>query len=220
MYVKICGIKTLQDAQAAVEAGADMLGFNFDLQSPRSITPQACAEIVAALHRQPRPGPALELVGVFANASAEEIQNTLETCHLQRAQLAGDEAPDVLVELGGRAFKVIRPRNTDEMLTCLRTYLAASHAPAYLFDASVVERYGGVDQTAAWGLARALTKRMPILLAGGLTPDNVRLAIEQVRPWGVDVDASVEFSSASRSTAGLKDFQKMRAFVQNAKGAG
>jgi phosphoribosylanthranilate isomerase len=208
MKIKICGIKTLQDAQAAIEAGADMLGFNFYPKSPRYISPDDCAPITTALVKQ---SPDVKFVGVFVDAPIEGIRKVMEHCGLHRAQLAGDEPPEMLSELGGRAFKAIRPKDVDEVIAALRRYLASSQDPAYLIDAAVKGEFGGTGQTADWGLAASLSKRLPILLAGGLTPRNVRAAIDQVNPWGVDVASGVE------SAPGVKDFQKMSIFVRAAR---
>jgi phosphoribosylanthranilate isomerase len=204
MKIKICGIKTLEDAQAAIEAGADLLGFNFYPQSPRFITPNDCAAITSALKEH---AARISFVGVFVNAPIDEIHQVVADCGLHRAQLSGDEPPEMLSELGSMSFKAIRPKNVDEALVALRRYLASSQAPAYLVDASVAGQYGGTGQVADWTLAESLAKRLPILLAGGLTPANVRAAIDQVKPWGVDVASGVE------SAPGVKDIQKMRAFV-------
>ncbi|MFZ6026098.1 MAG: GNAT family N-acetyltransferase [Chloroflexota bacterium] len=208
MKVKICGIKTLEEAQAAVEAGADMLGFNFFPKSPRFVSPDACAAITAALAEQ---GSRTTFVGVFVNAPIAGIRRVVAHCNLHRVQLAGDEPPEVLSELGGMAFKAIRPKDADEAVAALRRYLAASQAPAYLMDASVVGEYGGTGKVADWSLARSLASKLPILLAGGLTPANVRSAVSLVRPWGVDVASGVE------SAPGVKDMQKMRTFIQAAR---
>jgi phosphoribosylanthranilate isomerase len=208
MKIKICGIKTLEDAQAAIEAGADMLGFNFYPKSPRFISPNTCAKITGALSVH---ATRVAFVGVFVNAPLPGIRKVVAHCNLHRIQLAGDEPPEMLPELGGKAFKAIRPKDSDEVIACLRRYIAASQAPAYLMDASVAGQYGGTGQVANWDLARSLASKLPILLAGGLTPANVRAAVNRVAPWGVDVASGVE------STPGVKDAQKMRTFVQAAR---
>jgi len=138
---------------------------------------------------------------VFVNASAAEICATMETCGLSLAQLHGDESADMLHELGGKAFKAFRgiPENVDSF--------ARQKAPAFLLDASVKGVYGGSGVTADWSMAKALANHHPLLLAGGLTPENVADAVQQVRPWGVDVASGVE------SEPGRKDAAKMAAFV-------
>ena len=144
----------------------------------------------------------ITLVGVFVNSPVEEVQAILETAHLDLAQLHGDESPQMLAALGGRAFKAFRgvPENI--------TGLARSAAPALLVDAAVKGLYGGSGVVADWSAAAELSKRVPLLLAGGLTPENVAEAVRRVEPWGVDVASGVETSP------GVKDSGKMKAFVQ------
>jgi len=208
MKVKICGIKTLEDAQAAIEAGADLLGFNFYPHSSRFISPDVCVKITEELVKA---GVETTFVGVFVNAPITGIRKVVEYCGLHRAQLSGDEPPEIISELGGLAYKAIRPRSVEEVIANLRQYIASSQAPAYLMDAAVTGKYGGTGQVADWELATSLAKRLPILLAGGLVASNVRAAVNQVKPWGVDVASGVE------SEPGVKDVQRMRKFVHAAK---
>ncbi len=208
--VKICGIKTLEDALAAVEMGADMLGFNFYPKSPRYVTPQVCAQISRRISEQ---APHVTLVGVFVNIPPVEILTILDTCGLHVAQLSGDEPPEALEALGDRAFKVLRAAKESDLQDALLRYFPRIRPPAYLFDAAVRGQYGGTGKQANWELARRLAQRVPILLAGGLTPENVAIAVEQVRPWGVDVASGVE------SEPGQKDRRKIKAFIRLAKEA-
>ncbi len=203
MHVKICGIKTLSDALAAIDAGADMLGYNFYRPSKRYLPPEACAEIQNALAKR---NTQVVTVGVFVNERTAEITRILAACNLGYAQLSGDEPEDALLALGKRAFKAIRPRTPEE---------AGAQAARYgqpglplLVDAFRPGEYGGTGLTADWSLARALTASHKLLLAGGLHPGNVAAAIEQVQPWGVDVASGVEASP------GVKDAAKMRSFVE------
>lgn len=207
MKVKICGLTNLEDAVAAIEAGADMLGFNFYPGSPRYIDPDRCAEITAALSAQQ---VAALTVGVFVNASAETVANTLQKGGLDLAQLHGDETPAILEQLQGRAFKAIRPQTliTADMEVRRYARLGPKEGPALLVDAFKAEQYGGTGSVGDWSLARTLAAEVPILLAGGLTPDNVTAALAQVRPWGVDVASGVE------SRPGLKDHDKLKRFVR------
>jgi phosphoribosylanthranilate isomerase len=199
--IKICGIKNLNDALAAMDAGADMLGFNFYPKSPRYIDVGRCRDIMSVMRRY----GGITYVGVFVNSSVEEIRTTMETCGLSLAQLHGDETPEVLSILDGKAFKAFRgiPENVDGF--------ARSESPAFLVDASVKGLYGGSGVTADWNGAAELAKKYPLLLAGGLTPENVAQAVSRVNPWGVDVASGVE------STQGEKDANKMKAFVQAVK---
>jgi phosphoribosylanthranilate isomerase len=196
--IKICGIKTVTDALAAMDAGADLIGFNFYPKSSRYIDVGRCRDIMSVMRRYGH----ITYVGVFVNASVEEIRATMETCGLSLAQLHGDETAVMLNKLDGKAFKAFRgvPENLNGF---------ASHdVPAFLVDASVKGAYGGTGVTADWNGAAELAKKYPLLLAGGLTPENVADAVRQVRPWGVDVASGVE------SGAGSKDTSKMKAFVQ------
>jgi len=205
--IKICGITSLEDAYAAIEAGTDMLGFNFYPASPRSILLEDCARITTILRQE---FPLVTLVGVFVNMPVEHARLILEKCSLNLAQLHGDETPAILAAFHGNAYKAFRgvPKNIflDEFI---------SHAPmtipALLLDASIKGFYGGSGLTADWSGASELAKKFAILLAGGLKPGNVADAVGQVHPWGVDTASGVEKSP------GKKDLQKMRAFVQEVR---
>lgn len=195
--IKICGIKTVKDALAAMEAGADLIGFNFYPKSPRYIDVGICRDIMSVMRRYGN----IRYVGVFVNTPVEEIIATMETCGLSLAQLHGDETPEMLNALHGQAFKAFRgiPSNV--------TGYERVIAPAFLVDASVKGVYGGSGVTADWSAAAELAKHYPLLLAGGLTAENVADAVRQVNPWGVDVASGVE------SEPGKKDAMKMSAFV-------
>lgn len=209
MPIKICGLTNLDDALAAVEAGADYLGFNFYPKSPRYLPPEAIARLRGELARR---GAAAKTVGIFVNQTPAEVAMLLDYCGLELAQLHGDERPEHLTLLWGRAFKALReadPAPAD--LDALAGFSAGP--PAFLIDALVPNAYGGTGQTADWARARAIAARYPIFLAGGLTPDNVGAAIAAVQPWGVDVASGVE------SAPGRKDHALVRAFVNAARAA-
>lgn len=206
MKVKICGITSLEDALAAVEAGADLLGFNFYPPSPRFVSPEVCAEIVSSLH-----GTGVTCVGVFVNASLDEIRAILDACHLHLAQLSGDEPPEVVKALGERAFKALRPADSTELEALLRRYPPRHGAPAWLLDAYRPGEYGGTGTLASLELAGELARRAPLLLAGGLRPENVAEAVRRVHPWGVDVASGVESSPPH------KDALRMKQFIQAAR---
>ena len=208
MKVKICGITRLEDALAAVEAGADLLGFNFYLPSPRYIAPAECAEILQALTHLGKP---VISVGVFVNTPPTRVAVILDECGLAQAQLSGDEPPPDLKFLGERAFKALRPGSLEALAAEIARYPNRSLTPAWLVDAYRPGQYGGTGQVADWSLARSLAERAPVLLAGGLRPDNVAAAITQVHPWGVDVASGVE------SAPGRKDRRKMEAFIHAAR---
>jgi phosphoribosylanthranilate isomerase len=206
--VKICGVRTLEDALAAVDAGADMLGFNFYPPSPRYIDPAACADLVARMSAER--GRLPRLVGVFVNEAPDTIRQILRACRLDYAQLSGDETPEDLLGLEGRAFKAIRPRQVEDARELARCY-AVDAAPALLLDASKTGLYGGSGAVADWSVAAALAAEMPLMLAGGLTPENVGEAVRAVRPWGVDVASGVE------NAPGVKDARKMKLFVERTR---
>jgi len=215
--IKICGITVLKDALAAIDAGADMLGFNFYAKSPRYLRPDACREITVVLRKD---FPQITLVGVFVNAPVAEIRSILETAQLHLAQLHGDETPEMLAELGSLAFKAIRlPSSVSVRDSAIESVFDPSafirysvkesvFNPALLVDAAVKGVYGGSGVVADWSTAAQLARMIPLLLAGGLTPENVAEALEQVQPWGVDVASGVEASP------GVKDPAKMKKFVE------
>jgi phosphoribosylanthranilate isomerase len=206
MHIKICGLTTLADAEAALDAGADYLGFNFYPKSPRYLAPEACAQIVAGLGARLA---GVKTVGIFVNEMPEQVRVVLATGRLDLAQLHGEESPETVQALGGRAYKAFRGSGR-----AWEAYAAAGPgAPAFLVDAYVPQAYGGTGQVADWAAAKPLAVQYPLFLAGGLTPENVALAVAQVRPWGVDVASGVE------SAPGKKDVQKMKDFVAAALAA-
>lgn len=199
--IKICGIKTVEDALAAMDAGADLIGFNFYPKSPRYIDPGQCRDIMSVMRKYGH----ITFVGVFVNSSMAEVRATVETCALSLAQLHGDETSEMVQSLDGKAFKAFRG------VPATLNGFSKEDAPALLVDASVEGAYGGTGVTANWKTAAELAQQVPLLLAGGLTPENVAEAVQRVCPWGVDVASGVE------SAPGKKDPAKMRAFVQAVK---
>ena len=213
--IKICGLTNFEDALAAAEAGADLLGFIFYEKSPRNVDARTVAAIVQALQDF---SPAtfhlsLRTVGVFVNPSLEQVVRTLDYCGLDLAQLHGEEAPELLAALPGRAFKVLRPRDAAEAASQADLFARFGPAggPDLLVDAYHPVLRGGAGKTGDWQLAAGLASQHRLLLAGGLTPDNVAAAIAQVHPWGVDVASGVE------ATPGRKDHDRVRAFVAAAR---
>ena len=199
--IKICGIKSVRDAVAAVDAGADLIGFNFYTKSPRCIDVGRCRDIMSVMRRYGH----VMYVGVFVNASVAEVRATMDTCGLNFAQLHGDETSEMVQSFHGRAFKAFRgvPQNVNDF--------AREEAPAFLIDASVKGAFGGTGVTADWSSAVDIARNFPLMLAGGLTPENVAESVRCVNPWGVDVASGVE------SSPGVKDPAKIRAFVQAIK---
>ena len=198
--VKVCGITNAEDALAAVEAGADALGFIFYEKSPRYVVPAVAANIIAELP------PLVTPVGVFVNEGLATVRSIMDTCGLAMAQLHGDENVSYCRELDRPAMKALRLRDRGSLLA-LAEYQGRGGVRGFVLDTFSELAYGGTGQITDWGLAAEVAKSTPLLLAGGLTPDNVTEAIRTVRPYGVDVSSGVE------SAPGKKDHAKMRAFV-------
>jgi len=201
--VKICGITSLADAQAAVAAGADVLGFNFFEGSPRHISLERAAEIAKQI------SPAVLRAGVFVNAPAEFITRAISGCGLNLLQFHGDEPPEFCVQFGLMSMKTFRIRDAASLKE-----LAEFSTDAYLLDAFSPGARGGTGERFSWELAVEAQKfGKPVFLAGGLTPENVADAVRKVRPFGVDVASGVE------SSPGKKDHAKIRAFIAAVRNA-
>ena len=198
--VKICGITNLSDALAAVECGADALGFVFTT-SPRRVTPEVAREIADSLP------PFICKVGVFVNSDLKKVKQIMASCRLDLVQLHGEEDPDYCATLFPRAIKVFTAKNMPSEGD-LRQYRTA----AYMLDIDKGTAFKGSKQTELWQLAHRLGGYGPVILAGGLTPSNVSEAIKIARPYAVDVSSGVE------SRAGKKDRNKMQDFMTAAKG--
>lgn len=199
--VKICGITNLDDALVAVAAGADALGFVFYDKSPRFINPVKAAEIILRLP------PFVQTVGLFVNEETEQINWTVDYCGIDVVQLHGNETPDDCLEIKRRVIKAFRIQNNIS-IDPLNKYQVSG----YLLDAWSPDAYGGTGRTFNWELAEAAKQYGPVILAGGLIPENVAEAIKVVNPYAVDVSSGVE------SSLGKKDPQKVRAFIRVAKG--
>ena len=205
--VKICGITNVEDARLAVEAGADLIGLNFYPPSPRYISESTAREIRAAL-------PATVLsVGVFVNAEREHIATLAERLDLHAVQFHGDETHADCSGWSQKTIKAARIGSEDPLDLALEW--EAYPTDYILLDTYRPGRYGGTGETFAWEHVANLTaaQRQRIILAGGLTPENVTAAVQAVRPWAVDVASGVE------STPGRKDPEKLRAFIHYAKTA-
>lgn len=205
VLVKICGITNFADAQAAVDAGANWLGFNFYPRSPRFIAKADAAKIRIRL-----PGT-VESVGVFVNASAADVAALYRDVRFSAVQLHGDEAPDVVRELS-RLLKVIKAFRVDAKFPPEK-FAEYPEAFAFLLDAALAGQFGGTGQTTDWELARKAAETHHIFLAGGLKIDNVAAAIRFVRPYAVDVASGVE------RKPGRKDHGKLREFIQEVRRA-
>lgn len=202
--VKICGLTNLDDALAAVEAGADAVGFLFYRKSPRYIDPHTAGAIIKALP------PFVLPVGVFVNESVERVRDTLDACGLAMAQLHGDESSAYCEQVGRPLLKALRVKDRVSALA-VAEYRGRAGVRGFVLDACSDHAYGGTGTLADWSLAAEIATTCRILLAGGLTPENVADAITAVRPYGVDVSSGVE------SSPGKKDHARLRAFVQAAR---
>ncbi|PLX84814.1 MAG: phosphoribosylanthranilate isomerase [Desulfuromonas sp.] len=200
MKVKICGITNIDDALHACACGADALGFVFYGQSPRCVSPVQTRSIVAALP------PFVTTVGLFVNETPQIIRTIAADCGLDVIQLHGDEEPDECDFTPLRVIKALRVKDASSLVD-----QAAFETSALLLDAWVKDAYGGTGHTFNWQLAAEVANQRPVILAGGLTPDNVTEAVRQVRPYGVDVSSGVE------EVPGRKDSGLVRQFIQKAK---
>ncbi len=212
--VKICGIKTEEQALAAAEAGADFIGLVFTT-SPRQITPAQANKIVAALKQGKTAAP--EIAGVFVNTPVQVVNRIAEFCHLDRVQLSGDETFEYCREITSALIRVMRvSRNYQPEQVCLDlaawSKILSGQKHQFLLDSYDRDRYGGTGRQLDWDRARPIAEKFPIIIAGGLTPENVAVAINKVKPWGVDVSSGVE-------TEGEKDVKKIKAFIKAARDA-
>jgi phosphoribosylanthranilate isomerase len=203
VHVKICGITCLEDAQAAVEAGADALGFVFYPPSPRYVTPAQAREIIRRLP------PFVTTVGLVVDVPLDTVNDMAAYCGLDRIQLHGHETPEFCREVKQPVIKAFRIKNADSLARLPRYTVSA-----YLLDAYVEGALpGGTGASFSWELASQAKPYGPVILAGGLTPENVAAAIVQIRPYGVEVSTGVE------RRPGLKDHQRVHDFIARAKAA-
>src|SRR5512139_1015722 len=201
--VKICGITRLQDLHVACEAGADALGFVFYEKSPRNVAIDAAAALVRELP------PFVQSVGLFVNATPAFIEAVLQAVPLDLLQFHGDEAAADCTRYGRPHIKAVRVNRDTDLLKCAADF---KDARGLLLDAFVPGVPGGTGERFDWGLIpESLPK--PVILSGGLTPDNVAEAVQRVRPWAVDVSSGVEASK------GIKDAHKIARFIAKAKEA-
>jgi len=217
--VKICGITNRDDAMAALAAGADYLGFNLYPKSSRYIPPEKLRELILEIGEGTSQSSisnpqSLRFIGIFVNETVQGITDILSFTGLAYAQLHGDEPPEFLHQLTGKAFKAVRPADAESARDAASRFapLGLDDGPQLLIDAYDPAEYGGTGKKADWHVAAELAQRHPrLMLAGGLTPANVAQAIRIARPWAVDVASGVEVSP------GRKDHDAMRAFIQAAR---
>jgi phosphoribosylanthranilate isomerase len=201
--VKICGITSAQDAQAAARLGADAIGLVFYAPSPRFVSLEAARAIAASVP------PFVARVALFVNAPQAAVRAVLEGVQIDLLQFHGEEDPAYCAGFGLPYLKAVRVRKGLNLLECLSPYRDAA---GWLLDAYRPDYYGGTGETFDWGVIPAGLAR-PVVLSGGLTVANVTDAVRRVRPWAVDVSSGVE------STKGVKDADRMAAFIEGVRNA-
>ena len=209
--VKICGITEISHARMAIEAGADLIGVVF-APSPRQVTHEKAREIAATVKKHSLPA-----VGVFVNMPASTVNAVASDCGLDWVQLSGDEDWEYCQQMEKPVIKAIHisPKwDEEKLLTHLENgqRKLGSRSPLYLLDTFVEQKYGGTGQAFAWEIARRAVEKFPVIIAGGLYPENVGEMVSNLRPWGVDVSSGVE-------SQGVKDVAKIKAFIQAVRSA-
>jgi phosphoribosylanthranilate isomerase len=200
--IKICGLTRPGDARMAAEAGADAIGLVFYPPSPRYLSAERALEIRDALP------PFVQSVALFVNPDAAQVAQVIGRVRPGLLQFHGEETPQFCAQFGMPYVKACRVRRGVDLLEYLRPF---SSAAAWLLD-SHVEEYGGVGERFDWSIVPRRLER-PLILSGGLAPDNVAEAIRRLRPWGVDVSSGVE------SAKGIKDAAKIAAFIAEVRNA-
>jgi phosphoribosylanthranilate isomerase len=195
--IKICGITERDDALHAVDCGVDALGFVFYERSPRAVTRNRAQAIIAELP------PFVTVVGLFVNEDPGTVREIADDCGLDVIQYHGEESPEMVRLAPRRSIRALRVRES-ETLDVIDRYPASG----LLLDAWVAGAFGGTGVLCNWEIAAEIAKKRPVVLAGGLTPENVAAAIQTVHPYGVDVSSGVE------ETPGRKDRKKVAAFIR------
>jgi phosphoribosylanthranilate isomerase len=210
--IKICGIKDKTHALAAVEAGADFIGLVF-APSQRQVSLAQAREIASAVKKS---SDATKVVGVFVNAPSSQVNELADFCALDWVQLSGDESWEYCREVVRPVIKAIRIDQQSPKKLYADLSAGSKLLPAQgfitLLDSRVEGKFGGTGESFNWNLAQEVAKRFPVIIAGGLDPENVARLIERVAPWGVDVSSGVE-------TGGVKDIVKIKAFIESVRKA-
>jgi phosphoribosylanthranilate isomerase len=205
--IKICGIKDKTHALAAADAGADFIGLVF-APSQRRVTPDRAREIANAVKKRRN---TTKVVGIFVNAPSSKVNELAHFCALDWVQLSGDESWEYCGEVVVPVIKAMRidRQSPDELYAELSagSTLLAKQGFIGLLDSQVEGKYGGTGKSFDWNLAREVATRFPVIIAGGLDPENVAKLIKKVAPWGVDVSSGVE-------TRGAKDTSKIKTFIE------
>ena len=215
---KICGLRDVSNSLAAAESGADFLGFNFVEGVRRQLQPDVGSEIIYDFRMAFDGDKMPKIVGLFANQDSNFVNDIIHRCGLDYVQLCGDEPPEFWDELAAPVIRQVRIREdlprTDAVSMAsskVAETLAAGHIA--LLDKHQRGALGGTGVTFDWQIAREIALEHPVMVAGGLNPNNVAQAIETAAPWGVDVSSGVE-------TDGVKDAEKIRAFAAAVRAAG
>ena len=193
--VKVCGITNLEDAWTAIEAGTDALGFVFVPNTPRYIEPDDANTIMRQIP------PLVTTIGLFVNAGSTQIRDVATNCRLDAIQLHGNESPELCHSLNLRIIKAFRIKESEPL-----NILSKFQVDAYLLDTYVKGKLGGTGETFDWNLACRAKRYGQIILAGGLNPSNVSTAINQVKPYAVDVSSGVEAEPGRKDPEKVKDF--------------
>ena len=202
MFVKICGITRLEDAQAAVAAGANALGFVFWPKSPRYVDPARAKAIAASLPES------VNAIGVFVDQPADEVNEIADWVGLGAVQLHGSESQEYVREMRRPVMKAVAVDGANPPVVD-----AWPLSVGVLLDVHDPVKKGGTGKTVDWTVAADVAKRRPVVLAGGLTPENVREAIERVQPYGIDVSSGVE------AEPGIKDHERLKALFEAVHGS-
>lgn len=222
MWIKICGVTRAEDVATIVNSGADAIGFNFFPKSKRCVSIPIARALAEGARRSAVDLPLIDLVGVFVNAEANAIRSAVQEVGLSLIQLHGDESVEYVTEIHRlcpnvpivRAFRV-DPRNTEQTLNDIDRLAASVPLAAILLDAFVFGEYGGTGRTIDLSILERYPRqqRPPLILAGGLTPENLALGVECSAVWGIDTASGVE------SSPGIKDSARVYEFVNAARAA-
>ena len=209
--VKICGLSEEEHILAAGEAGADFIGLMF-APSKRQVTPERAATLVKVVRNLDKP-PAI--VGVFVNTPASEVNRIAEECDLDLVQLSGDEDWQYCLEIDKPVIKVIHVSENDSVDSVISTIEEAFNTlqgrdVMYLLDTKKDKAYGGTGESFSRHIAAGVASRIPVIIAGGLDPENISGVVDEVHPWGVDVSSGIE-------TDGKKDTEKIKNFISEVK---
>lgn len=212
---KICGLRDVGHAIVARDAGADLLGFVFVPGVRRQLTTEQARDIIDDFRSRSIQGGTPRLVGLFANQPLREVNRIIAECGLDLAQLCGDEPPDYWRQVDADVIRQVRiddsaPHALAVVTALRRVDEAVGNGCIPLLDKQETGQLGGTGRTFDWSIAREVADRFDVLLAGGLTPQNVGEAIAAVAPWGVDVSSGVE-------SDGVKDAAKIMAFARAAR---